>query len=94
LDAWDEHFDADRWWHAFDALDLDPDFYAKGQDPLGSILPWEHLSSGMDKCFLLSEFRRALNGQTTPDCRTGCLDCGMRVTTVAARPVFAGDGDG
>ena len=94
LDAWDEHFDADRWWQAFRAEGLNPDFYARRERSLEEVLPWDHISAGVSRHFLLTEFRRALEGQTTPDCREGCLSCGANVALPVEGPVLAGGNDG
>jgi len=94
LDAWNEHFDADHWWRAFSAEGLDPDFYARRQRSPEEILPWDHISPGVDKDFLVAEFRRAMEGQTTPDCRAHCLSCGVNVALPVKGPVLAGGRDG
>ena len=94
LDAWDEHFDADRWWRAFRAEGLDPDFYARRERSPEETLPWDHISAGVDKGFLLKEFRRAMEGRTTPDCREHCLGCGVNVALPVEGPVLAEGGDG
>ncbi|MEA3344638.1 MAG: TIGR03960 family B12-binding radical SAM protein [Chloroflexota bacterium] len=89
LDAWDEHFDADRWQRAFQAEGLNPDFYARRERPLEEVLPWEHISSGVNKEFLWAESRRAMEGKLTPDCRERCLDCGVNRVLPVKRPVLA-----
>jgi len=94
LDAWNEHFDGERWWQAFRAAGLDPDFYARRERSLEEALPWDHISAGVSRHFLLAEFRRALEGQTTPDCREGCLNCGANVALRVEGPVLAGGNDG
>ena len=94
LDGWNEHFDADRWWRAFRAEGLDPDFYARRERPPEENLPWDHLSAGVDKAFLRAELRRAMEGQTTPDCRERCLGCGVNVALPMEGPVLAGGKDG
>ena len=94
LDAWDDHFDADRWWRAFSAEGLDPNFYARRERSPEERLPWDHISSGVDKDFLGAEFRRAMEGQTTPDCRAHCLSCGVNVALPVKGPVLAGGRDG
>jgi len=94
LDAWDEHFDGHRWWRAFNAEGLDPEFYARRQPSTDENLPWDHISPGVDKNFLLTEFHRAMEGQTTPDCRAHCLGCGVRAVLPVEGPVLAGGRDG
>jgi len=43
------------------------------EDPL----PWDHISCGVTKDFLRRELHRAYEAKTTPDCRQGCLRCGI-----------------
>jgi radical SAM family uncharacterized protein len=81
FDAWSELFDAGRWWGAFEAQGLDPAFYALRERPLDETLPWDHISSGVSKEFLISEYERSLSEELTLDCREGpCRTCGILTT--------------
>lgn len=54
-------------------------------------LPWEHVSPGVSRGFLLREYRRSLEGVTTPDCtRTSCTGCGV-CPTLKADNVLVGE---
>ena len=54
-------------------------------------LPWEHVSPGCSRGFLEREYRRSLEGVTTPDCtRTSCTGCGI-CPTLHAKNVLMGD---
>ena len=55
---------------------LDPSFYANRRRSYEEILPWDHLDYGVSKAFLIKESRRALEEQTTPNCRQHCSGCG------------------
>ncbi len=77
FDAWDELFDENLWWRAFDEVGLDPNFYARRERAFDEVLPWDHIDVGVSKDFLIEEYRRSLRGETTVDCRQGCLDCGI-----------------
>jgi radical SAM-linked protein len=44
---------------------------------LSEVLPWDHIQCGVSKEYLEKEWKRALEGKWTPDCRTKCLDCGV-----------------
>lgn len=80
FDAWDEFFDFDRWLAAFEAVGLDPDFYALRPRDLDEVLPWDHIFAGVEKAFLVRELKRAHQQQPTPDCRDGrCQACGAQV---------------
>ena len=59
--------------------------------PLDARLPWDHTSPGVNKGFLQREWRRAIEGVTTPDCTmTSCTGCGV-CHTLGVSNVIAGD---
>ncbi len=77
LDAWSEHLSLEHWRQAFRESGVDPDFYLRERDH-DEVLPWDHLSCGVSREFLLEERQRAHLGLETPDCRReGCQDCGV-----------------
>lgn len=78
FDAWQECFQAERWWQAFAVAGLEPAFYAHRTRPRREVLPWDHISCGVSKGFLWQEYRRAIRGEVTPDCREApCPGCGV-----------------
>ena len=77
FESWDEGFAPERWQKAFSAHGLDPDFYACRARAPAEINPWEHLCYGVDKKFLINEYKKALKAVTTPNCRQKCAACGM-----------------
>lgn len=77
FDGWSDQFRYDLWQQAFAQTGLDPDFYACRERPVVEKLPWDHLDCGVTKAFLLREWTRALHGEITPDCRKGCVGCGV-----------------
>jgi len=85
FDAWEEQFKPALWWEAFAAAGLDPAFYANRPRPRAETLPWSHISCGVSRSYLWQEYRRALRGETTPDCRQGdCAGCGVRRVAACA----------
>lgn len=91
FDAWTEQFDLARWEDA--AREEGIDLRAVAQTPfeLEARLPWEHVSPGVSRGFLLREWRRAMKAETTPDCtRTSCTGCGI-CPTLHAENVLVGD---
>ena len=76
LDGWDEYFNYQVWLDAFEACNVDPDFYTVRGYGEDEILPWDTVDVGVTKRFLLSERRRAYEEKITPDCRHGCSGCG------------------
>ena len=58
-------------------LNLDTDFYLSRERNENEVLPWDHLSSGIIKEFLISERKKSFEQEFTPDCFGGdCPDCG------------------
>ncbi|PKO23447.1 MAG: B12-binding domain-containing radical SAM protein [Chloroflexi bacterium HGW-Chloroflexi-1] len=80
FDAWPEHFGWEVWQRAFAAEGLDADWYARRERSFAEVLPWDHIENGVSKAFLWDEYRRALHGETTPDCREMCVGCGLAET--------------
>ena len=77
FDAWDDRLEAALWRQAFSECGLDAAFYAQRQIPFEETLPWDHISYGVTKEFLVREAEAALRGELTEDCRGGpCAECG------------------
>jgi radical SAM family uncharacterized protein len=75
--AWQEFFSYERWDSACRAEGLTLEFYAGRTRATDEVLPWDHISVGVEKEFLLCERERARSGVFTPDCREGhCTRCG------------------
>jgi len=77
FDAWGEQRDQGAWTRAFAEIGLDPNFYARRERPLDEIFPWEVVSTGVRRGFLLEEYRRSQRGETLADCRERCHGCGV-----------------
>jgi len=76
FDGWGEYFSYDRYMNIFEKSGIDPSFYANRRMGFDEILPWAHIDSGVTQKFLLSEAKKALGEETTPDCLTKCSGCG------------------
>ncbi|MHB8842112.1 MAG: TIGR03960 family B12-binding radical SAM protein [Candidatus Aquicultor sp.] len=78
FDAWTREFNYDNWLKAFEDAGLDPGFYAARERDLDEILPWQHIDTGATQEFFKSEYKNALAGELTEDCREGmCSACGV-----------------
>ena len=78
FDAWREHFNFEAWQQAFNESGFNMEFYANRARQEDEVLPWDHISCGIKKEYLLKEKGRAVRGETTPDCRfENCTDCGV-----------------
>jgi radical SAM superfamily enzyme YgiQ (UPF0313 family) len=85
FDAWNERFRYDKWLEAFHRAGLDPSFYAHRERPLDEPLPWARVDTGVRQDFLKQEYLRALRGEETPDCQSGCNACGLEQWQPACR---------
>ena len=83
FDAWQDQFNFDAWMAAFDATQLDPFFYTHRTRSLDEVFPWDHISTGVRKKYLLDDFQLSQEFQTRIDCRLNCFACGIL-------PAFAG----
>ncbi|MCS7222025.1 MAG: TIGR03960 family B12-binding radical SAM protein [Anaerolineae bacterium] len=77
FDAWQDQFNDAAWMQAFAEHGLDPDWYARRERSVDEVLPWDHISVGVKKEFLIEEYRHALQGAVIDDCREHCFSCGI-----------------
>ena len=78
-DSWGEHFNYELWMQAFENTGVDIDFYNLRERDLDEILPWDFINIGVSKSFLKREWKNAMDGKVTPNCRKQCSGCGMAV---------------
>lgn len=78
FDAWSEFFDYKRWLDAFAECGIDPDFYTMRERDLDEIFPWDFIDTGVSKEFLKREWKNAMEGSVTPNCRMRCSGCGVK----------------
>ena len=77
FDAWEEHFNFQKWLDAFQKAGVDWVFYVHRQRGEDEVFPWDHISCGVVKPFLMKEWQKSLNQEITSDCRTDdCPECG------------------
>jgi radical SAM family uncharacterized protein len=79
FDSWNEHFDFDYWLGALGDVGLSLDFYTTRHRSLEEALPWDHIDTGVKKSYLVDEYLRSREGEIQPDCRNGCVACGILV---------------
>jgi radical SAM superfamily enzyme YgiQ (UPF0313 family) len=82
FDAWQDQFNFSAWVNAFDSTHLDPSFYTHRTRFLDEAFPWDHISTGVRKKYLVQDFQLSQEFQTRMDCRLQCFACGVL-------PVFA-----
>jgi radical SAM family uncharacterized protein len=89
---WSECFDLSRWEEALAAEGLSLDDAVHRDRTEDEPLPWDHISAGLHRDFLWSDWEDALAAVGVEDCRwTPCYDCGactgFGVEHVVASPV-------
>lgn len=78
FEGWSEFFNYDLWMDAFQTCGIDPAFYNQRERNRHEVLPWQHISPGVNQEFLLREYNKAVSGELTADCRNGdCSACGV-----------------
>lgn len=86
FDAWGDAYRPDAWEAAWREADLSPEFYGRRPRDRDEALPWDHIDIGVRKEFLWRERERCRAAVPTPDCREGCVGCGVN----AALPLAGG----
>ena len=76
LEAWDEHFNYERWLECLAENGLTAEEYT-GKRDIDSVLPWEVIDIGVTKAFFKKEREKAYAEQTTPSCKIKCAGCGI-----------------
>ncbi|MFH2076871.1 MAG: hypothetical protein ABIJ57_16285, partial [Pseudomonadota bacterium] len=61
------HRHGGNWAQAFKEVNVNPDFYVYRRKETGEILPWDFIDHGIEKTFLLREYRKALSGPPGTD---------------------------
>lgn len=77
-DGWTDKFNWEGWTKALEETGIDPAFYANRVRSYDEILPWDHISVGVSRQFLINEREKALKAEVTPNCRQECSNCGAK----------------
>lgn len=75
-DAWSEYYMNDVWMQCFEECGVSVDFYTTRERSLDEKFPWDFIDAGVTKDFLKREWQKALNEETTPNCKEKCNGCG------------------
>ena len=76
FDSWSEFFKPELWNEAIDENGIDVSFYTTRERLEDEIFPWDFIDIGVTKKFLLNEWKKAKEGETTKNCKAGCSGCG------------------
>ena len=74
------HRNQGNWPKTFKAANVDPLFYAQRERHPDELFPWDFIDNGIDKTFLLREYRKALEGRGSKPCPADpetCRVCGV-----------------
>jgi len=72
------HVHEDDWSKAFMHSEVNPDFFVRRPKGLDENLPWDFIDHGIYKKHLIKEYRLALKGEESENCRVGdCIRCGV-----------------
>ncbi len=77
LDAWGEYFDKNVWRETAEEVGLSLEKLAEKEFSLDEILPWDFIDIGVEKNWLVEEYKDAMKNITKPSCETGCVNCGV-----------------
>ncbi len=69
-----------NWPRTFKESSINPNFYVHRERGTAERFPWDFIDHGIDKSYLLLEYRRALSGRVSPPCPadpTRCSVCGV-----------------
>jgi radical SAM family uncharacterized protein/radical SAM-linked protein len=103
FDGWSDRFNFAVWQTSIAESQMDTDFYTHRPKDLEEPLPWDHIDIRVEKAFLINEWKAALEGAKTEDCRWhSCQQCGVcdfetiapqLFETAAAEPLWIGESD-
>jgi radical SAM family uncharacterized protein len=91
FDAWQDQFNFETWTQAFADCQIDAAFYSHRLRSLDEVFPWEHISTGVRKRYLIQDYKRSQDSQTRADCRVNCFACGILPTFADLRRMNPGD---
>jgi len=91
FDAWGEQFHFEIWQEAFNIIGINPEFYTHRQRSIDEVFPWDHISTGIRKKYLIQDYLRSQKGLIKGDCREKCHACGILPTFADLRRDNPGD---
>jgi radical SAM family uncharacterized protein len=77
FDGWSEFLNKPAWREAMEETGITAAEYCHRERSYDEPLPWDMIDPRISKKYLISESKKALEGQPTEDCRKGCTGCGI-----------------
>lgn len=67
-----------NWPKSLKESSINPDFFVYREHALDELLPWDFIDNGVKKSFLEKEYKRAMQGKSSPKCpMASCNICGV-----------------
>lgn len=77
LDSWDENLDFNLYQKIADKLNIDIEKETSKEFLENEILPWDNIFYGVNKSWLLAEYKKAKKAIATVPCEVKCNNCGV-----------------
>jgi radical SAM family uncharacterized protein len=77
FDGWSSELNTDAWRNAMSECGIDFSRVTSFPYDHDDMLPWDHISTGVEREYLLKELKRSRTAEFTADCREKCLECGV-----------------
>lgn len=77
LESWDENLDLELYGNIAQKLNIDIEKEVSKEFSKDDTLPWDNISYGVDKSWLLAEYNKAKEAVSTIPCEVKCNDCGV-----------------
>jgi radical SAM family uncharacterized protein len=77
FDGWSDQFNFALWDQACKKNGINLASHNNYEINISERLPWEHISAGVDREWLMSEYLNSLKGEKTDQCRNFCSECGV-----------------
>ena len=77
LESWDENLDLELYEKIAKELNIDIKETASREFDLEEELPWDKISYGVNKSWLINEYKKAQSAQSTIPCEVKCNNCGV-----------------
>ena len=77
LEAWDENLDLNLYQKIAQKLNINIEKEATREFSLEGTLPWENINFGVNKSWLIEEYKKASNAIATVPCEVKCNNCGV-----------------
>lgn len=76
LESWDENLDLDLYEKTASKMNIDIEKYTSREIQTDEKLPWDDISYGVDKKWLIREYNKAKEAISTIPCEVKCNNCG------------------